>query len=212
MASQLIPSWKHWLELGPRRDGKIRYQYTPGMAFLPKFDGGLNLPQVYCVALDKERRKEGVHFTDDVIFTPGKRGLFQLVILLQHVDELKAAWAALRDIDGVAKGEMRADEATVIIHDVLAECPPSNTDNAMYGNIFRIATGEEFAQDARLCKRRPAPMYYDTYRMIREVGGKRYVILRPDRFVFAACRDRDELHEAVRKIEEVLNDRPGPKL
>src|SRR6266498_4460646 len=206
---QLIPSWKHWLEMGQRREGMVRYQSEPGagMAFLPEYGGGGCFPQVYCTALTtvagKSKSKEDddldIKFTDDVIFAPSKKALFQLVALLNSIDDIKATQSDLRDIDRLSNSEVLASETTFLIHDATANPTPQVPENT-----YRIATGEEFAKDKKLCGNRPKPEYYDMLRMKQEAGGKKYVVLRPDRFVFALCDTKEEVEEAVGRIEEVL--------
>jgi 2-polyprenyl-6-methoxyphenol hydroxylase-like FAD-dependent oxidoreductase len=198
-ALQKVPSWRHWLELGNRREGMIRYAWRDGrgMAFVPNMGGGGNFPQVYCrrIAPSTEDR---VRFTDDVIFDPAtQKGLFQLVVFLKSLNGLSAVHDALVGVDRRSNGCLRRHEATLILD---ATTTPSSIPSAAKAySIYRLATGDEFAQDV-LCTRRPEPKGYDPHRMQREVGGKKFVILRPDRFVFAACDSADEVLEAAKKI------------
>lgn len=193
---QSIPNWKRWLEQGHRKEGMVRYKYEPGMAFMPS-TGGFCFPQVYCVKLAAESTEASrVRFTDDVIYAPSKQGSFQIVVLLRSLDEYKSAADALRDLDVISNGEIRANETTYILH----ECNPHPDNASHYGNVYRIATGTEFAQDASLCASRPPPIYYDEYRMLRETKGKRFVVVRPDRFVFAACSGIEELNAAASAV------------
>jgi hypothetical protein len=70
--------------------------------------------------------------------------------------------------------------------------------------LARIATASEFAADENLCKNRPAPKYYDACRMKQEVHGKKFVIIRPDRFVYAACSSLEELQRAAKSVPQAL--------
>ena len=88
---QLIPAGRHWLELGPRREGMTRYKWQDGLPFLPTFNGGISLPQVYCAPIDPDSTDLQVTFTDDAIFRPDKEGLFQIVVLLRSFSELDEA-------------------------------------------------------------------------------------------------------------------------
>jgi len=212
---QLVPSWKHWLELGPRQNGMVRYEFEPGMTFLPKMGGGACFPQVYCVPLHSsgfDEDVESVAFTDDVIFASHKRGLFQVAILLDSDNEIQDAQAALADVDRLSDGEIFAEEATFIVQDIPAGptvfevdsiSPLLNFEDKSM-NLFRLASASVFAQ-SRLCLNRPAPQYFDEYRIKKDLKGKKFVVLRPDRFVFAACTDKRELDEAVRQIPSILN-------
>ena len=207
---QLVPSWKRWLEQGARRNGMYRYTYQPGMHFMPYMLGGILFPQVYCVSLDKSTSsKLGVQFTDDVIYSQDKRGPFQLVILIDKMDAIVEVDNALSEVTHISNGHVLASEATVIVQDPLAGSQngygtnPSIRSEETRPKWFRIATGAEFAA-SRLCMNRPDPMYYDEYRMRKEVKGRQYVILRHDRFVFAACEDLPDLNHALQQIEPVL--------
>ncbi|CAH0051114.1 unnamed protein product [Clonostachys solani] len=193
---QLVPSWKHQLEQGNRRDGMVRYSYQPNksMAFLAHLGGGINFPQVYCTRLSHNNTAGPIQFTDDIIFEEKKKGLFQLVVLLKSADEVVDAQEILRSQDANSAGLLWMDEATFIINSTRAYSSQGLRDKTV---LHRLATGEEFAADTSLCQGRPKPQYYDPYRMSREVSGKRFVILRPDRFVFAACSTKTELREAL---------------
>ncbi|KAF2094411.1 FAD/NAD(P)-binding domain-containing protein [Rhizodiscina lignyota] len=191
---QLIPSWRHWLELGGRRDGmtKYRWEADKDMVFLPELSGGVNCPQVYCRQISKDAR---VQFTDDVIFAHDKAALFQVLVLLPDIHQLDEVTEALKGIEDVSSCILRANEATIIIQSTTT-LPYHEADVAVY----RLASGEEFANDEFLCGGRPKPEGYDPHRISKEVSGRRYVILRPDRFVFAACNTKDELHAAAKQL------------
>ncbi|UNI15993.1 hypothetical protein JDV02_002473 [Purpureocillium takamizusanense] len=201
-AIQLIPSWKHWLHLGHRREGMTSYKWVDGkdMAFVPALGGGVNFPQVYAKRIvDKETRDEPVHFTDDLIFAPDKVGMFQLVILLNKIDDqdqilCRGELERLREMSG---GHLREDEVTVFLNST-----QSGLGGAIAGTVYRLATADEFAQDPVLCANRPYPTGYDAFRMAREVGSRKFVVLRPDRFVFAATNTAVELHAVARMLRE----------
>ena len=207
-ALQLVPSWKRWLEKGARRDGMARYEYRDGMAFVPELGGGGCLPQVYCCPLN-EKREPGARlpivFTDDVIFARHKKGMFQLVVLLDGIGEVADAAQAVREAESLSTGFVLAQEATYIIQDPHANVAGSDSLVGEH-TMARIATGEEFAAVEQLCGRRPPPKYYDMFRMRREVGGRRFVIVRPDLFVFAAAYDGQEVRRALRRIATMFGD------
>jgi 2-polyprenyl-6-methoxyphenol hydroxylase-like FAD-dependent oxidoreductase len=195
-AMQKIPSWRRWLELGDRRNGMTRYTWEEGkaMAFLPEMEGGGNFPQVYCA------RQGKVQFTDDVIFSREKRGLFQLAVLLKSRSEFQDKRKAIAGLDEASQGILRADEATFVVQ----QTETNSTGGTENNRIYRLATAEEFAQDQGLCSGRPYPHGYDPLRMWKEAGGKHFVILRPDRFVFAAAGSRKELFDAVEQLKTLL--------
>ena len=94
-AIHTVPGWKRDLEKGPRKDCMIRYQYQSGMPFLPQYGIGFCFPQVYCTGLGGAQNAGRVAFTDDLIYAPLKEGLCQVVVLVDHVDEVGPAVSAL---------------------------------------------------------------------------------------------------------------------
>jgi hypothetical protein len=201
---QLVPGWKRWLEQGNRREGLTRYEWRDGenMAFLPSLGGGANLPQVYCVALGGVERHGDVRFTDDIIFDEAKKGLFRLVVFIDEILHLQQVQPLLDGIDEISGGVLRAAETTFIVK--TTDIPPENV-NIEYSDVYRLATASEFAASP-LCIGRPEPRYYDSHRIWRESAGKQFIILRPDRFVFAACGNVDELREAAVKLTGLVSE------
>ncbi|KAF7563742.1 hypothetical protein G7046_g421 [Stylonectria norvegica] len=201
---QLVPSWKHWLQLGNRREGMVKYQWKDGtgMAFLHRLGGGGNFPQVYAAPINPPRTPQsgGIFFTDDIIFAQDKQGLFQVVVLLQTCSDYKDIGVALHGLEEASNGVLKDGESTVFLDDTRG--PHSDIKGH---NIYRIASGAEFAADPSLCKGRPEPKGYDLHRMFREVNNKKFVILRPDRFVFAACDTRSELLIAAESLRKLVS-------
>jgi hypothetical protein len=150
----------------------------------------------------------GIFFTDDVIYAPGKQGLFQLVIFLDSTAELSITLRQLQslDIDGLSNNLVKQSECVTIIYDLMATLPESQQKELEQhqSQIIRTASGAEFAA-SMLCKDRPEPRYYEPYRIRHEVRGRKFVIVRPDRFVFAACTNIEELGSALRLIEPFLS-------
>lgn len=195
---QFVPSWKHWLELGPRAEGPVQYAYEPGLPFLPEMGGGGCFAQTYCVAVSDT---EGhVLFTDDAIFASSKKCLFQVVVLLPHLEALTSTLSELEAIELVAHRLLRFSEATIFVPRNLM--PPNA--QAPHGKLYRSATAEEFGR-SKLCKGRPFPRGYNEYLMWDSMSEKQYVILRPDRFVFAACKTVAELVMAACRLEEMFS-------
>ncbi|RYN75632.1 hypothetical protein AA0120_g11999 [Alternaria tenuissima] len=204
---QLVPSWKRWLEQGNRKEGLTRYEWQEreNMAFLPGGSGGgKNFPQVYCVGVADKEEKKGVRFTDDVIFKQGKKGLFQLVVFIDGVTDLHRIQPLLNDIECVSGGVLRAAETTFFFK-TTKMVQTSWTLPTQHSSVYRLATGHEFAASP-LCEGRPEPQYYEPNRIWRESGSKQFVILRPDRFVFATCKDVFELKRAAAKLTGLMSD------
>ena len=195
---QLIPNLKHWLELGPRANGPMRYTFLPGMPFMPEFAGGLCFPQTYCISLQPNCQL--VHFTDDVIFGE-KSGMFQLVVL----DDAEELGLAINDLKETSlhRHLILPTEATYFVPRLRCETKDSRIADVRHENLYRTATSDEFARSP-LCKDRPSPQGYNETLMWSIMKGKRYVILRFDRFVFAACKDREELESAFRRLSEMF--------
>ncbi|KAF3396168.1 hypothetical protein F1880_007280 [Penicillium rolfsii] len=188
---QLVPSWRHELSLGRRKEGMVQYKHLEGLPFLPEHNGGLCLPQVYCKPLGKSN--QDVFFTDDVIFGPEKKGMFQLLVYAKTLDRVSAARQDVADIDDMSHGQIRANEATFLVETVEdMACDPAD----VVDNIFCLTSAEEFAQSP-LCFRRPEPEFYDPLCIGTALKGMSYVILRPDRFIFAACATRVDLRKIV---------------
>lgn len=192
---QLYPPWKRQLEQGSRAEGMVRYKHFPGAPFLPEHTGGKNFPQVYCKSMS--RREESVRFSDDVIFSQRKKGLFQLVIVCGSLVEVPAR-ESFNDISAWSQDCLFANEATILVEDA------SIADMAgLDDNMYRVSTAAEFASSS-LCNGRPEPKYYDEYRIGKETCGKTYVIVRKDRFIFTACNDIVELRSACEQIGQLL--------
>lgn len=194
----MVPSWRRQLRLGPRKEGMVRYSRAPELPFLPEYNGGLCIPQVYCKAMfPLPEGLEEIFFTDDVIFGLQKTGLFQLLVYLQDVKELASAREAVSDIEEVSKGEIPTSDASFLIE---AMADPNDNDDDDAGkdmtSVYRLVTTEEFASSA-LCHGRPAPQFYDPFYLGKALHGKKYILVRPDRFVFAACDSKEDLARAV---------------
>jgi hypothetical protein len=129
-----------------------------------------------------------VRFTDDVIFEPGKNGLFQLLVYVKAVEEIPSAREVVSDIDDMSHGEILANEVTFLVED-MADAPCK-----IGHDVFRLASGDEFAQ-SRLCANRPRPEFFDPLYLAKALKGKRFTIVRPDRFIFASCDSREDLRK-----------------
>ena len=207
---QLYPPWKRQLEQGARRYGMTQYAYQPGMPFVPGPAGGKLLPQVYCMPLspsEKLQTKDQVMFTDDAVFAPGKIGLLQLVVLIGHVD-IPIPWNELNEVETWSKSLVSAAHATVIVED--SKAGQTGTSLGLQVNerpgisIVRVATAEEFTS-SKLCSNRPEPEYYDELRIGKEVAGARYVVVRKDRFIYAAFKSLVELKSALQNLPSALS-------
>jgi hypothetical protein len=200
-ALQLIPSWRHWLELGQRQEGMTKYTWAPGMPFLPALGGGATLPQVFCEPFDALPPTRPL-FTDDVIFAPEKKVLFQILVLLDRARDISGAVEVLADVKAEFEGELSVDEATYIISQRLRDVEADVAKKFATEGAYRVVFAEEY--DASACPERPEPVGYDGGRLRKEVKA-RFVIVRPDRFIFAACNTGKDLVKASRSLVEMLS-------
>ena len=210
---QLVPSWRHQLELGPRAGGLVRYKYTKGMAFLPDMGGGRCLPQVYCcpVYRSPEDNLEPVRFTDDILLNGSRtNALLRLLVVVDDVKQAEQAWQDIKDLDleKSSNGEIGRRSAFFLIQSPCIDHKESTTSSDIpRESVYRIATADEFAA-SNLCKDRPYPIGYDMLRMKKEFQGKKYILMRPDRIVYSACDSSTELLAACRRISTTLLGSP----
>lgn len=169
----------------------MRYTYSAGMPFVPELNGGLNIPQVFCRSISGE-----IHFTDDIIFRTRANGLFRMFVYLQSSAELSSARNTLQKVEEWSEGEIVAAQTPFIIEEY------HNKEATRGAVVYQLASGEEFTKSP-LCNCRPEPAGYDKYLLRDKIKGK-FVIVRPDRFIFAACNEEHELKKAIGCMINVL--------
>lgn len=197
---QFVPSWRRDLRLGRRKEGLVQYQYSPGLPFDPSHNGGICLPQVYLKSADGS---SDIFFSDDIIFGRRKKGLFQLLVSLDSIDELAAAREAVSRVQEMSKGEIHASEITFLIQAMSTNSQAVVTSGAT--SVYCLASSEEFAGSS-LCLGRPKPEYYDPLYLSWALKGNKFVLLRPDRFVYAACNDAEQLLKLVSQAVAYLHE------
>jgi hypothetical protein len=169
------------------------------MPFLPELGGGVSFPQTYCISV---RDGSEVQFTDDVIFF-GKKGIFQIVVLLNTLDEVESA---IQDMEEIKANDylISPTEATFFVPRVACESAPAGRLDAVVARpLFRTASSDEFAHST-LCNSRPEPRGYSESLIWDTIGGRRYVVLRLDRFVFATCNSKTELERVLRQLSNLF--------
>lgn len=200
---QLIPSWRHQLRLGRRKEGMIQYQHDGTMPFLPALNGGMCLSQVYCKPAGGGKNSSEILFSDDVIFNAKtKKGLFQLLVYLKDASGMAGAIAGIADLEAISKGWLKKRDVTVILE---SDDSYNQLDKPVAEelSVYALATGEEFAQSS-LCRGRPEPQFYDPYQLGKQLKENTYTLIRPDRFVFASCSDRSDLETMVASLVSYL--------
>lgn len=212
---QLVPSWRYNLELGPRKDGMTRYDYAPDTPFLPKYGGGVSFPQVFAASIDQPAPSLPM-FTDDVIFSKQKRGIFQVVAFVRDLEQLRnvqdeiIAIGTEYDKDDI----LFLAETTYIVHSQAhATLHQSSFLDSLpqFENALRIVSAEEYTAAGETTDAltsgfpRPKPLNYDPGRIYTDLGKDMvFAVVRWDRMVFATCRSLLELKEALGMIENVL--------
>ena len=174
--------------------GKVlpKYDYSEGMAFFPHSQGGMMFSQVYL-----RTAEDTLLFSDDMIFTLGKRSLFQLVVLASSSSEIQELAEELRR---VRVAEQMIEEASYIVQDLNVE----STKMEMKGlKVARIASADEFKKSP-LSDGSVSVLGYNPHLWRSQHPGRRYIVLRPDRFVFAACKDVMELADALRAVARIM--------
>ena len=174
--------------------GKVipKYDYSAGMAFFPDSQGGMMFSQVYL------RTAEGtVLFSDDMIFSLEKRSLFQLVVLASSSSEIEELAEELRR---VRVAEQMVKEALYAVQDL--NVAPAKLEKKRL-RAARIASVDEF-NGSPLSERRKPVLGYDPQVWRSQHAGRRYIVVRPDRFVFAACKNALELANALMAVERIM--------
>jgi hypothetical protein len=213
---QLVPAWRYELELGPRKDGMTKYDYASGMPFLPKYGGGVSFPQVFAAAMDGPAPSLPL-FTDDAIFAKEKKGIFQVVVLIDSPPELPIVQREISEIPNtvIPSGVIDLAESTYIVHN---QAPKMSSESSLLKptlgptNVVRVVGAEEYVaagetEEARSRSfPRPKPLYYDPLRIRKDLGmAARYVIVRWDRMVFANCCDINGFKDALGMVAKVLD-------
>lgn len=199
---QLIPTVRKKLELGARAYGPAGYKYADGMGFVAELGGGVSFAQSFCVELEGHEENGRVQFTDDVIFAPEKKKMFQVVVLLDGLDQVPNAQAQLDGLDSICS-HLSTEEATYFIQRKTLSANTVTKEVQSGAGVFRTASAIEFSE-SDLSAGRPEAEGYREDDMWRAVKHKTFAIVRLDRFVFAACNGRTELEMAARKMAEIF--------
>ncbi|KFY79038.1 hypothetical protein V499_01921 [Pseudogymnoascus sp. VKM F-103] len=212
-AVQLVPAWRQQLELGPRAQGMTKYDWVPGMPFLPQFGGGKSFPQVFCAPINGPAPPIPM-FTDDAVFKAEKNGCFQIVALLDSLQQLPVALEEVKSVTTqIGNGDiLDSMETTYLIQNQRGSAagPASAHLDLLQdtSTCVRIIDAEEYtaAGAGTTGFTRPNPLYYDANRIRKDLGANaRYIIVRWDRMVFAACKDAAELQKAICLVDGCLN-------
>ena len=181
------------------------YRWAPGMPFVPQLGGGKCFPQVFCTSLG-EIGSVKPRFTDDVIYAPSKTSLFQLVVLLDSLEDFDKTLEALQNAKHHFSNDLGLDEATCIITQPLQRSLGDPNKGWFSEGAVRVLFKDEFTPD--ILDNFPGSEGYDGHVLRREIMGK-YVVLRPDRFIFADCIGIKELGEASKALTEMLHGKDG---
>ncbi len=123
------------------------------------------------------------------------------MVLLDRASDISSAVQDLADLKSTFEGDLSVDEATYIVAERLRDVEPDVATKSATEGVYRIVYADEY--DSSTCPDRPEPVGYDGDRL-REVKA-RYVIVRPDRFIFASCNTSKDLVNASRSLVEMLS-------
>ena len=200
----LVPEWKYQLELGPRAEMPMRYTWQNQMPFIPELCGGVSMPQVWCSGADTSFA-EDVFLTDDVIFSDSKRRLFQLVILVDTIKEVNQYEQDVQTVDDASGGALSREETTFILQSNTSPetgCGKYNVDGVQLQQVLRVVSAEELRAVGPPTPHHPDPIRYNCMLFQRDFPGAVYLIVRPDRFTYAACKNREELWHALGRLKQ----------
>jgi hypothetical protein len=198
--AQMVPSWREALEQGPGGGRIPRYKYQDGFPFVPELGGGMLAPQVYAMDL----RTGKLCFTDDLIFGSRPPGVLRILVLLNHEEEIATTWQDLAGLGLKTSGRLHEDQATFLVHRL--DSIPLTFDLPATVQVARTASGSEYDADDQLRAGAPAhSAQYDANVFRTALGPNvRHVILRHDRFIYAACDSREQLLLVVEQLPAKL--------
>ncbi|KAF2762663.1 FAD/NAD(P)-binding domain-containing protein [Pseudovirgaria hyperparasitica] len=220
---RLVPAWKAGIENPNERP--VEYAYEPGVSFVPIGLSGMKTrsqgasmvcPQIGCVVLGGGGADAGgeVRLLDDILFDRAKTGVLQLLVLLPSAPLLSQFISQIADL--IPRIASLSDNTVLGSEAVLLLFPSPHTHSTTYPSLIsllptnlkdttllRPASLAEYAASALLADR-PYPAMYNEGRIHEEFPGARYVLVRLDRVVFAACGDEGALEGVLRGVGGVL--------
>ena len=106
--------------------------------------------------------RQKIAFTDEVISVRTKKGIFELVVLVDRLEDIENARQVLGEMEVLSGAGLLPEGASYLLHDSHERAIVKDL------NVVRIPTAEEFALSP-MCMDRPEPHYYDEYSPRREV-------------------------------------------
>ena len=184
----MIPPIKKKLEMGPRGI-MMRYKFLLHSCFLDDREGGVFIPQIH-IWQGQEHR-----FSDDVIFEKGKRGIFQLVVLVDTAPEARFYEREVEgaELDTLSGGLICSAETTYIIH------KERSLDN-LPDNFVLAMSKNEYDEMGYT----PPLREYDKERIKREFPWKRFLVVRPDRYTFGTAIAADGVQDIARRAKQMI--------
>jgi len=141
--------------------------------------------------------QNGKHlFSDDVIFSKGKRGTFQLVVLVDTVVEARHIEQELVDaeIDRLSDGLFRASEATFIIH------RQKQQEQGLPSKFIFALSQIEYDEQGFW----PPLKAYNKERIRKEFPWKKFLVVRPDRYTFGTAIAIDGLQDIAERTVRTI--------
>jgi hypothetical protein len=134
-------------------------------------------------------------FSDDVIFAKEKSATFQLVVLIDTVEEARYVEeeVAGASVDQLSGGLFLASEATYIIH---SEKP---VDGVPVDYVFAMSQTEYDQMQIY-----PPLKGYNKERIRKEFPYKKFLVVRPDRYTFGTAIAVDGVQDIARRMRETI--------
>jgi hypothetical protein len=152
-------------------------------------EGGVFIPQIHVW-------QNTLHvFSDDVVFAKDKTGTFQLIVLVDTLEEARRMEIdiASADIDSLSAGLFLASEATYIIHREKAVCGLPNN--------FVFGMSQTEYDEMGLS---PPLQGYDKQRIRKEFPWKKFLVARPDRYTFGTAIALDGLQDIAKRAKQTI--------
>jgi len=134
-------------------------------------------------------------FSDDVIFAKGKTGIFQIVVLIDTVQEarIREAELASAELEQLSNGLINTSETTYIVH---KEKPSGSVPNNF---VFAMSLSEYDRMGIT-----PQLTGYTKDRIRQEFPWKKFVVVRPDRYTFGTAIAADGVQNIAKRAAGLI--------
>jgi hypothetical protein len=142
------------------------------------------------------RQKESQGFSDDIIFSKDKKGVFQLVVLVDTIREAEIIAIEIEKggIASTSAGLILPSEATFIIHN------PRPSSEIRQKNFVFAMSSDEYKENGF----EPKLKGYDKERIKKEFPSKKFLVVRPDRYTFGTAIAIDGVQNIAKRAREMI--------